>query len=36
VLDDTPRAFSPDDITLLERFTPLAAAALENTRLYDN
>lgn len=34
VLDDAPRAFSPADIALLERFTPLAAAALENTRLF--
>ncbi len=33
VLDDSPRVFSPDDIALLERFTPLAAAALENSRL---
>jgi signal transduction histidine kinase len=33
VLDDSPRTFSPDDIALLERFTPLAAAALENSRL---
>jgi signal transduction histidine kinase len=33
VLDDLPRTFSPDDIALLERFTPLAAAALENSRL---
>ena len=33
VVDDVPRTFSAADITLLERFTPLAAAALENTRL---
>jgi signal transduction histidine kinase len=33
VLDDSPRAFSAGDIALLERFTPLAAAALENSRL---
>jgi signal transduction histidine kinase len=33
VLDDSPRAFSPGDIALLERFTPLAAADLENSRL---
>jgi signal transduction histidine kinase len=36
VLDDTPRVFSEDDITLLQRFTPLAAAAMESTRLYDD
>jgi PAS domain S-box-containing protein len=30
---DAPRTFTPQDIALLERFTPLAAAALENTRL---
>ena len=35
VLDDAPRAFSPTDIALLERFTPLAAAALEQTRLLE-
>jgi diguanylate cyclase (GGDEF)-like protein/PAS domain S-box-containing protein len=33
VLDDAPRTFSPADIALLERFTPLAAAALEQERL---
>jgi len=33
VTDDIPRTFSPADIALLERFTPLAAAALENNRL---
>jgi PAS domain S-box-containing protein len=31
--DDMPRTFSPDDVTLLESFAPLAAAALENHRL---
>jgi signal transduction histidine kinase len=31
--DDTPRTFSAEDMTLLERFAPLAAAALENARL---
>ena len=31
--DAVPRVFSADDIALLERFTPLAAAALENNRL---
>jgi PAS domain S-box-containing protein len=31
--DAVPRAFSADDIALLERLTPLAAAALENNRL---
>jgi signal transduction histidine kinase len=31
--DALPRNFSADDIALLERFTPLAAAALENNRL---
>jgi len=35
VLDDAPRAFSPADIALLERFTPLAAAALEQARLLE-
>jgi PAS domain S-box-containing protein len=33
LVDDASRTFSPDDIALLERFTPLAAAALENTHL---
>jgi PAS domain S-box-containing protein len=33
LLDDAPRTFSPADVALLERFTPLAAAAMENTRL---
>jgi PAS domain S-box-containing protein len=33
--DDAPRTFSAADIGLLERFTPLAAAALENARLLD-
>ncbi len=33
VLDDAPRTFSADDVALLERFTPLAAAAMENARL---
>jgi PAS domain S-box-containing protein len=33
VVDDVPRSFSADDIALLERFAPLAAAALENSRL---
>jgi len=31
--DETPRAFSADDIALLERFAPLAAAALETHHL---
>lgn len=31
---DVPRTFTPQDVALLERFTPLAAAALENTRLF--
>jgi PAS domain S-box-containing protein len=31
--DAVPRVFSADDIALLERFTPLAAAAMENHRL---
>ncbi len=33
VADNAPRSFSPADVALLERFTPLAAAALENNRL---
>jgi PAS domain S-box-containing protein len=33
VEDAAPRVFSADDIALLEQFTPLAAAALENHRL---
>jgi PAS domain S-box-containing protein len=33
VVDDAPRSFSAGDIALLERFAPLAAAALENNRL---
>jgi PAS domain S-box-containing protein len=33
LVDDAPRTFSSDDVALLERFTPLAAAALENNRL---
>ena len=33
MVDDAPRTFSADDIALLERLTPLAAAALEQTRL---
>jgi two-component system NtrC family sensor kinase len=33
LVDDAQRTFSPDDVALLERFTPLAAAALENNRL---
>jgi PAS domain S-box-containing protein len=33
VTDDTPRSFSAADVALLERFAPLAAAALENSRL---
>ncbi len=33
VADDVPRIFSPADIVLLERFAPLAAAAMENSRL---
>ena len=35
VVDELPRAFSQDDVALLERFTPLAAAALEQTRLLE-
>ncbi|GEM_PF-1103640 len=35
VLDDAPRTFSSADIALLERFTPLAAAALEQARLLE-
>ena len=35
LLDDAPRTFSSADITLLEHFTPLAAAALEQTRLLE-
>jgi len=35
LLDDAPRTFSGADITLLERFTPLAAAALEQRRLLE-
>jgi two-component system NtrC family sensor kinase len=31
--DAVPRVFSADDIALLEQFTPLAAAAIENHRL---
>jgi PAS domain S-box-containing protein len=34
--DAVPRVFSEDDIALLERFTPLAAAAMENNRLVGN
>jgi signal transduction histidine kinase len=34
--DDIPRTFSPDDVDLLERFAPLAAAALQNARLYSD
>jgi two-component system NtrC family sensor kinase len=33
LLDTALRVFSPADIALLERFAPLAAAALENNRL---
>jgi PAS domain S-box-containing protein len=33
ITDNMPRAFSAGDIALLERFAPLAAAALENNRL---
>jgi PAS domain-containing protein len=35
VLDHAPRIFSAADIAILERFAPLAAAALENARLYE-
>jgi len=35
VVDDVPRAFSSADIALLERFAPLAAAALEEARLLE-
>jgi len=31
--DEAPRIFSQEDVALLERFAPLAAAALENHRL---
>jgi PAS domain S-box-containing protein len=34
--DKMPRTFSPEDIALLERFAPLAAAALENNRLVND
>lgn len=34
--DHLPRTFSPDDTALLERFAPLAAAALQNARLYED
>jgi PAS domain S-box-containing protein len=33
IVDDVPRTFSAADVALLERFAPLAAAALENNRL---
>jgi PAS domain S-box-containing protein len=33
VADDAPRSFSQADVALLERFAPLAAAALENNHL---
>ncbi len=33
LVNDAQRTFSLDDVALLERFTPLAAAALENNRL---
>ena len=33
IVDDIPRTFSAADVALLERFTPLAAAALENNHL---
>jgi PAS domain S-box-containing protein len=33
VADGAPRSFSPADVALLERFAPLAAAALENNHL---
>jgi PAS domain S-box-containing protein len=35
ILGDPPRTFSPADVELLERFAPLAAAALEQARLLD-
>jgi len=35
ILDNAPRTFSPADIALLERFAPLAAAAMEQARLLD-
>ena len=35
LLDDAPRTFSPAGIGLLERFTPLAAAALEQTHVLE-
>jgi PAS domain S-box-containing protein len=36
IQDYMPRTFSAADITLLERFVPLAAAALENNRLVND
>jgi PAS domain S-box-containing protein len=36
IQDYMPRTFSADDIALLERFAPLAAAALENNRLVND
>jgi PAS domain S-box-containing protein len=33
IVDDVPRTFSVADVALLERFAPLAAAALEHNRL---
>ena len=32
---DLPQTFAPEDVALLEQFTPLAAAALEQNRLLD-
>ena len=36
VLDAATRTFSPGDVALLERFAPLAAAALDRARLLQN
>jgi PAS domain S-box-containing protein len=36
ITDGMPRTFSAGDIALLERFAPLAAAALENNRLVND
>jgi PAS domain S-box-containing protein len=36
ISDNMPRTFSASDVALLERFAPLAAAALENNRLVND